>query len=467
MLGTLAGDRAAYSYLPASVRRFPGPERLAAMVAAAGVGVAAYSLRNRAAAHSDEALRDSLVLLVPIALVASGAIVGAGLVRMAFLGLSRRFDPVKAPLFLALKRLAGTAGMTQVLVTTSAVALGVMVYGATASSSVEATARAKAGVFVGGDVAAPVPPGFQAPGLPFPHTTVLRVARALLEGGVEADLLGIDPDSFARVAYWEDDFGDRPLAALVAALSKEGSPPHAIVAGANLPGGATLSTAKGTVALETVAHVDAFPGLSSSGLPLVVMTDADLERTLAVIGESAASEELWSRGDADRIEEVLRARGVTLGSTVSIDGVLDTPGLQPLLSVLGLLGAIGGASAAIAVAGLLLHLQARNRAAVLSSALTRRMGLPRAAELVAWSLEIAGAAVAAFVLAVAAGVPVAQMMNRRLDLRPTLVPDPVLVPPYPVIVVTGAILVAVVAVAAWMVQRGVDRANIAEVLRAQ
>jgi demethylmenaquinone methyltransferase/2-methoxy-6-polyprenyl-1,4-benzoquinol methylase len=42
MLGTLAGDRAAYSYLPASVRRFPGPERLAAMVAAAGVGRVRY-----------------------------------------------------------------------------------------------------------------------------------------------------------------------------------------------------------------------------------------------------------------------------------------------------------------------------------------------------------------------------------------------------------------------------------------
>jgi demethylmenaquinone methyltransferase/2-methoxy-6-polyprenyl-1,4-benzoquinol methylase len=35
LLGTLAGDRDAYSYLPASVRRFPSPERLAAMMAAA------------------------------------------------------------------------------------------------------------------------------------------------------------------------------------------------------------------------------------------------------------------------------------------------------------------------------------------------------------------------------------------------------------------------------------------------
>jgi demethylmenaquinone methyltransferase/2-methoxy-6-polyprenyl-1,4-benzoquinol methylase len=37
LLGTLAGDRDAYAYLPASVRRFPTPERLAAMIATAGI----------------------------------------------------------------------------------------------------------------------------------------------------------------------------------------------------------------------------------------------------------------------------------------------------------------------------------------------------------------------------------------------------------------------------------------------
>jgi demethylmenaquinone methyltransferase/2-methoxy-6-polyprenyl-1,4-benzoquinol methylase len=36
-LGRLAGDPAAYRYLPSSVRRFPGPEELAARLAAAGL----------------------------------------------------------------------------------------------------------------------------------------------------------------------------------------------------------------------------------------------------------------------------------------------------------------------------------------------------------------------------------------------------------------------------------------------
>jgi len=37
LLGTVAGDRDAYAYLPQSVKRFPAPERLAAMMDAAGL----------------------------------------------------------------------------------------------------------------------------------------------------------------------------------------------------------------------------------------------------------------------------------------------------------------------------------------------------------------------------------------------------------------------------------------------
>jgi demethylmenaquinone methyltransferase/2-methoxy-6-polyprenyl-1,4-benzoquinol methylase len=37
LLGRLAGDPEAYTYLPSSVRRFPGPEELAARMAAAGL----------------------------------------------------------------------------------------------------------------------------------------------------------------------------------------------------------------------------------------------------------------------------------------------------------------------------------------------------------------------------------------------------------------------------------------------
>ena len=39
-----AGDKAAYSYLPASVRRFPAPEELAGMMAQAGLRNVRYEI---------------------------------------------------------------------------------------------------------------------------------------------------------------------------------------------------------------------------------------------------------------------------------------------------------------------------------------------------------------------------------------------------------------------------------------
>jgi demethylmenaquinone methyltransferase / 2-methoxy-6-polyprenyl-1,4-benzoquinol methylase len=44
ILGTLAGDRDAYAYLPESVKRFPSPQRLAELMAAAGLERIRYLL---------------------------------------------------------------------------------------------------------------------------------------------------------------------------------------------------------------------------------------------------------------------------------------------------------------------------------------------------------------------------------------------------------------------------------------
>ena len=44
VLGRLAGDADAYTYLPSSVRRFPGPEDLAARMSAVGLGDIRYVL---------------------------------------------------------------------------------------------------------------------------------------------------------------------------------------------------------------------------------------------------------------------------------------------------------------------------------------------------------------------------------------------------------------------------------------
>jgi demethylmenaquinone methyltransferase/2-methoxy-6-polyprenyl-1,4-benzoquinol methylase len=44
LLGKLAGDAPAYNYLPSSVRRFPGPDELAALMARCGLTRIRYVL---------------------------------------------------------------------------------------------------------------------------------------------------------------------------------------------------------------------------------------------------------------------------------------------------------------------------------------------------------------------------------------------------------------------------------------
>jgi hypothetical protein len=100
-----------------------------------------------------------------------------------------------------------------------------------------------------------------------------------------------------------------------------------------------------------------------------------------------------------------------------------------------------------------------------SSALTRRMGLGRRSEYRAWFWEIAGALLASFVAAAIIALPVASIMNPRLDPRPDLAPVPDLVIPSFLIVVLAVVVVLIAAVAAWRIQRGIDHTDIAQEMR--
>jgi putative ABC transport system permease protein len=120
-----------------------------------------------------------------------------------------------------------------------------------------------------------------------------------------------------------------------------------------------------------------------------------------------------------------------------------------MLWTLSLLGGLGAAAGLVVVLGLLLYLQAKHRAAVISSALTRRMGLSRLKEFLSWAFEIAGASMISYTVAVAAALPVAELMHRRLDLRPSLVPSSVLIVPVATILLVGVTMILVSAVSAW------------------
>ncbi|MEO8323181.1 MAG: hypothetical protein ABI571_03475, partial [Actinomycetota bacterium] len=221
-----------------------------------------------------------------------------------------------------------------------------------------------------------------------------------------------------------------------------------------------------SVPVDVVETLDAFPGVSGDE-NAVVVTIENFHDIIAVIGSSISppDQQLWAKGDPELIERTLLENDVTTLRTINTGIVLDTPSLQSLLWTLGVLGALGGASGLIAMLGLFLYLQARHRETVIASAITRRMGFSRAAEFTTSFVEILGAAFISLGVAAAAGIPVAALMHVRLDLRPTLPPEPLLVVPLVALVLTVVVTVVASALSAWRVQRSIDRADIAQIMR--
>jgi putative ABC transport system permease protein len=236
-----------------------------------------------------------------------------------------------------------------------------------------------------------------------------------------------------------------------------------IVAGAAIPEGAVISVAGDDIPIHVVAAVQSFPGMANEGTT-IVMNEESFDASAARMS-IYSQPTLWVEGDPDDIEAALIAAGANIAPPRSVEQVIQTPAIQAALGILGVLSALGAAAGVIVIVGLLLYLQARHRSTVVSSALTRRMGLDRAAEFRAWFWEIAGALLGSFVAACLIALPIAAIMNPRLDPRPDLAPAPLLVVPSLAVLLVGAAVVLVVVVAAWRIQRGIDRTDIAREMR--
>jgi putative ABC transport system permease protein len=427
-------------------------------LAAIGAGVAAFMARDRIDATDME---DPLLTLVPIAMILAGGVAAATIVLAGLPRLARRLRYSAPPMYLAVKRLSGASGMTRLLVVAGAWALGVAVYGFTMSSSVDLTTTAKAKLFIGSDFSALVGGDRTLPDVPQPVTHVVKVERAPMTGGGDVGLMGVDPETFAGVAFWDPAFSDRSLDDLVAEL-EEGK----ALSTADLGPSPSLARSDRQERFEVAEVVDAFPGMLQER-PTVIMSQERLDEVLRTIGGTTSSraEELWGKGDGAAIENALREQGFYFDRPLTAELVLDTPGLTSLLWMLGLLAALGAAASLIAIAGLLLYLLARQRTALVSSALTRRMGLSGPGEFSSWLGEIAGALLTSFLAGIAVGLPVANLMSSRLDPRPNLMPPPLLVIPAGMLIGLGAVLIVVSLLMSWRVKRIADRADIAEVMR--
>lgn len=432
------------------------------LVAAAGV-VAYRALESISLAESDDVLGGS-ILLAPIGVIAAASVGGGVLLRLVLPVVAATTRRRSTGVFLASRRLAAGSGMTHTLVVVCGTALGVMFFGMTVAGSVDRTATAKAMTFVGSDVAvgvAPNPPPL--PDLPFPATHVTSI-QTFLEGSSQGvRVLGVDPATFEAAAFWDDEFADEPLADLLARLRDAEQGPITVIA-AGFAEGETPALAGVEVPLEVVGRAAAFPGMVPEQ-PLIAMTNDSANRVLTSGGGGTRAQLIWAKGEEDVVQEALVEAGQAAFEPLTADEVLDSPTIQSLVWSLGLLGGVGALASATAVAGLSLYLQARHQAAQVSAAMTRRMGLPRRAELLSWVAEIGGAGAASFAVGAVTGLVTASLVHERLDTQPDLDPNPIFVVPRTAGIVAAVAVALVAAVTARRLQTRMDRTPVGEIMR--
>jgi putative ABC transport system permease protein len=215
-----------------------------------------------------------------------------------------------------------------------------------------------------------------------------------------------------------------------------------------------------------VATARAFPGMTSADRPLLVVSSARLDAVAGQEGFGSGSRtELWAREDPEVAVTALRRAGVAPETVTTAADVMRTPAFLAVSWTFRLLEALGGLAGLVALAGLVLYAQARQRSRVVAYALTRRMGLSRAAHRRSVLWELGGLLLFALGLGAGLATMAALAVYRRLDPMPQLPPDPGLALPGAVL---GATLLGVLLAAgagAFLVQRAADRANVAEVMR--
>jgi putative ABC transport system permease protein len=448
-------------------------EALLLVLAAAAL----YELQTRGSqpvqAGGQPARVDRLLVLFPLLLI-------AGLAGLAARGAGRLLAggtrPIRAgarprpAAFLAVRRLAAAPRLVLLLVTGSALAIGILGYAGILVASTRAAALDKARVLVGSDTSVSTRAAAEGLDGGLAATRVQRVrGLTLAPDGVPVDLLAVDPSTFAAAVHWHVTWASEPLGALLDRLDADpaaaGRVP-ALLAGPAVPAYNAVELGETDLPFAMVGGAAAFPGMSRADRPLLVVSAERLSLWAGNVGARLATEhEVWAREDPAAVLAVLRAAGTVPEATRTAGTVMRTPAFLAVSWTFSMLQALGVLAGLVALVGLVLYVQARQRGRLVAYALARRMGLSRGAHLRSVALELAAMLLFSFALGVSLALVTSSLVYRRLDPMPEIPPGLHLRLPGAVLGLT-LLGVSVAALAgALLVQRGADRANVAEVMR--
>ncbi|MGZ4137492.1 MAG: hypothetical protein ACXVPX_07975, partial [Actinomycetota bacterium] len=374
--------------------------------------------------------------------------------------------------YLARRRLASSARLAMLFLVVASLALSVFAASRAMVGSLRATVEAKAKVFVGSDVQLQIGRDTTVPkGFAYPATIVTRARQAgYLSGGeLQFDLLVVDPATFESAAYWNGVFADRPLPDLLGLLTAptSGALPVIMSNGGGLTP-STLLMQQQTTPIDIVARTSSFPG-TSSGRPVFIVAAGPLARAFAgkpdPLNEPQVTREMWIRGPADPILAAASRAGVGSFLTITAAGVEDIPFIQAAVDTYLVLNVIGVVALILVLIVAVVYLQARQRARVVASALSLRMGLRSGTMRRSLAIELGALLFGGLVFGGATGMFATTVVVPHLDPLPTIPPSPISIVPVVAMASVAVFLVIAAVAGGWIADRATRGVRLGEVLR--
>jgi putative ABC transport system permease protein len=424
-----------------------------------------FRIQHKPGVTVDHTVIEVRPILVIFPLIGSLAVllVLARLLAVVLPPLRRRLRGGGTAFYLALRRLAGSRGISVGLIVCVALPGALLTYTSTITKSVQDEVVAKYRTNVGAErVMTVIGIGNGNPDLKGHGTEVSTYGSVpRLPGGTQLYVLGVDPKTFAKFALINS-----AQAALVDKLHPvaAGEPVPAILV--NAPSGqdaSRLTIRRTAFDLDVVGRPSVFPGLRVGSQPLVVVDKSALKDVDRNVDRQ---NQVWTTAaDHDAVRSIVLAAGYLILADVTPQLIVSTTGLLPLTWIFDYLRALAIMIGLVAVVGLVFALAARTRQRTVSYVLSRRMGLTRPAHLRALLLELTVLVGIGYLAGIGVGAGAFRIILGGLNVYPSLPPPAYFTAPWSTWALTGLAWVVIVIVASISVQLLADRAKPAEILR--
>ena len=274
------------------------------------------------------------------------------------------------PAFLGWRRVTAEPHISAAVMMTAALAVAIAFQASLLTRSVDRLLSDKAEMLVGSDLAIRLlgsPPNDD--GLGAASTEVVSTKnddRSLV-------LLGVDPRSFAAVAFWRDDAAPISLDEAMRRIAVDQADDDTIVRAILVDPNDDLSEPPTTLSfdgddheLSIVTEADFFPGYNN-GSPMLVV-----DRTVV---DARRERSIWVRDPVDGAAERVQAEGGRVARTIAPEDVFENTSFLSARWAYDTLTVFAAVLAVVTILAQLLVLEARRRTRLVARVVTRPMGL--------------------------------------------------------------------------------------------